>query len=54
MIVALLMLGSVNEQTETIQAALRPKGFEDIDGGTILKCFKSSDKTLFGMEFALW
>ncbi len=28
----------LNEQTEQIQEALRPKDFQDIEGGTVLKC----------------
>lgn len=31
----------LNEQTEEIQNALAPKGFDDIDGGTILKCLSA-------------
>jgi hypothetical protein len=31
----------LNEQTSKIQAALKPKGFDDIEGGTILKCLSA-------------
>ena len=31
----------LNEQTEVVQEALRPKGFSDIEGGTILKCLSA-------------
>jgi hypothetical protein len=31
----------LNEQTEVVQEALRPKGFQDIEGGTILKCLSA-------------
>ena len=31
----------LNDQTEEIQEALRPKGFDDIDGNTVLKCLSA-------------
>jgi hypothetical protein len=34
----------LNEETEEIQEALRPKGFQDIEGGTILKCLSAVER----------
>lgn len=31
----------LNEQTEKIQTALIPKGFDDVEGGTVLKCLSA-------------
>jgi hypothetical protein len=34
----------LNEQTEQIQEALQPKDFQDIEGGTVLKCLAATNE----------